>query len=41
MWEFLSDDSDDFVGDFLKGATGELDVRPDGSIEVRPVASMG
>jgi SNF2 family DNA or RNA helicase len=28
-------DSDDFMGDFMKGALGELDVRPDGSIEVR------
>ena len=28
-------DADDFVGDFLKGATGEVDVRADGTLDVR------
>jgi len=27
--------ADDFIGDALKGATGEVDVRPDGSLDVR------
>ncbi|HEX7900000.1 MAG TPA: DEAD/DEAH box helicase [Planctomycetota bacterium] len=31
--------ADDFLGEFLRGATGEVDVRPDGSVEVRVAAN--
>src|ERR1043166_3842524 len=31
-------DADDFVSDFLKGASGEVDVRDDGSLDVKLAA---